>query len=418
MHLTKSRIISISWCILTWLTISPVMSQTEPRDLRFTHFTIDQPLPGEGWGTGGFTLADYDQDGDLDITLQRRSDSTVYWYAYEDDGHWVRHTAGRLGGGQLGATCTDVDRDGDVDLIMGRAWLENPGMLYKSPDQPWTVHYYDGGLPRENHDIVLCDIDQDGSLELICYAQESGIIRSYDFDNPFKWTYQDIARGVNTKDVHAGFAPGGIGDLNGDELPDILMPFYWYENPGNSNDLWPKHSWPYKEKQNIPYGSSFRSVIRDLDNDGDHDFIIADCDMGNSSAYWYENKGEDHMPSFVEHELPLPEGTTGSFHSLAVGDFNLDGLTDIFLGEQEDRAPATMKPAGHKERGLLMINTGSDASPRFRTHIIHEDNPGWHDTIAGDVDGDGDLDLVSKIWSADEGGIWHADFWRNDLISN
>jgi hypothetical protein len=33
----------------------------------------------------------------------------------------------------------------------------------------------------------------------------------------------------------------------------------------------------------------------------------------------------------------------------------------------------------------------------------------------GDVDGDGDDDLVSKIWNAD-GPTYHADYWRNDTI--
>ena len=31
-----------------------------------------------------------------------------------------------------------------------------------------------------------------------------------------------------------------------------------------------------------------------------------------------------------------------------------------------------------------------------------------------DYDGDGDMDIVTKIWSADE-GIWHIDYWRNNI---
>lgn len=32
----------------------------------------------------------------------------------------------------------------------------------------------------------------------------------------------------------------------------------------------------------------------------------------------------------------------------------------------------------------------------------------------GDFDGDGDVDLVSKVWNADGPG-YHVDFWRNDI---
>ncbi len=43
----------------------------------FTHFPIDHPLPGDGYGTGGFGSADLDRDGDLDITIRRRSDTLM-----------------------------------------------------------------------------------------------------------------------------------------------------------------------------------------------------------------------------------------------------------------------------------------------------------------------------------------------------
>ena len=46
--------------------------------------------------------------------------------------------------------------------------------------------------------------------------------------------------------------------------------------------------------------------------------------------------------------------------------------------------------------------------------MIHEDNPGWHDAVFHDMDGDGDLDIVNKIWNAD-GPAYHLDYWRNDI---
>ena len=109
---------------------------------------------------------------------------------------------------------------------------------------------------------------------------------------------------------------------------------------------------------------------------------------------------------------------TGSFHSLGVADFDNDGDLDIFAGEQEDatmtgREPLLpMKPPGLKERGVIWLNSG-EKIPSFTTYVIHVDNPGWHDARLGDVDGDGDIDLVSKVWNKD-GEHYHADYWRND----
>ncbi len=387
------------------------------RQVTFRHFPIAHPLPGEGYGTGGFGLADFDGDGDLDVTIQRRSDSTIYFYQRASDSLWTQHMAARFGGGQLGAVVLDVNQDGHVDLVMGRAWIENPAQLDQHPDALWQVHEYRGGLSGENHDIAAADIDQDGVSDVICYSQSAGIIRWYDLDNAGEWKPHDIARDVDSLDVHAGFAPHGVGDLNGDGYPDLIMPYFWYENPGESQgSLWFQHPWPYREIAETPYGRSFRSWIVDLDGDTDQDVVITECDVTMSRAFWYENS--ENGRQFIEHPLPTPPGPSGSFHSLVVADFDLDGDQDIFIGEQEDdnQSPEPgMKPMGHQERGMLLVNEGTVHEPKFIIQWIHQDNPGWHDTQAGDVDGDGDVDLVTKIWNADEAGIWHADYWRNDL---
>jgi hypothetical protein len=137
-----------------------------------------------------------------------------------------------------------------------------------------------------------------------------------------------------------------------------------------------------------------------------------------------ENKKGDGT-KWISHQLedpPTRDGDvpgTGSFHSLGVADFNHDGYLDIFAGEQED--PDTymendglraMKPRGLKERGVIYYNNG-DINPQFSIYVIHVDNPGWHDAQILDVDGDGDVDIVSKVWNAD-GPVYHLDFWRNE----
>ena len=386
------------------------------------HTIIDSVLPGSSWGTSGFTLADFDRDGDLDITISRReiSGGKVFWYE-NNSGTWKRHDLGISDERQLGAAATDINGDGFPDLVVSRYWFENPKILDRFPDSAWIRRAYNGGLPDENHDIAAYDFNQDGKEEILCYSQKAGggTLRLYGTDDPDNWNLRDVSGQVNgtvshipgNKGIHGGFAPRGIGDLDGDRFADIVMPAGWYKNPGkNPDDPWQYHPWPFPTGI-VPnlYGISGRSWVADMDSDGDHDVIFTDCDVEGSKGYLIINKRNGRK--FIRYSLPSPGEPTGSFHSLAVNDFDNDGDLDIFTGEQEDPSKG-MKPETLQERGFFWENTGSRKRLSFAVRIIQMDNPGWHDVQIGDVDGDGDTDIVSKVWYAD-GDHYHADFWVN-----
>jgi hypothetical protein len=382
----------------------------------WTHFYIANPLPAEGWGTCGTALADYDGDGDLDLAISRRTSETATWYEYVQADRWIPHTMGtseHLGYGALGAAALDIDGDGWIDVAIHRVWFRNPGTLSGQPDTPWEKHAFDGG----GHDVVGADINGDGREDIV-----ADLGRAW-YDSAQALQRHTIYTG---HDFHGGVTPRGVGDLDGDGDSDVVVPGLWFENPGRGLGSWPSHPWPHRPIERASYGTSTRSWVVDLNGDGQADIVYSDCDTGSSHVYWVENKGKGR--SWQCHPLPDPptrpgdvEGT-GSFHSLGVADFDLDGDLDIFAGEQED--PDTymvadgklpMKAEGLKERGVIWLSTGG-RQPAFQAVVIHTDNPGWHDAALGDVDGDGDIDIVTKIWNKD-GPTYHADFWRNETIN-
>lgn len=380
---------------------------------KWTHFNIDPILPGSSWGTGGPALADYDKDGDLDVAISRRNTESAYWYERLNDSTWIQHL---MGSGEnlsnsLGSTPIDINHDGWMDVMFNGIWFQNPGLLLTDPDIAWKSHLIKAG----GHDALTVDMDQNGEDDLLVYD-----------GNKIAWynTSESLRENVISSgyDDHGGTAPHGFGDIDGDKDIDVMIPGYWFANPKNGDEIWERHEWPFTPVPGASYGRSMRAWIVDIDQDGANDIIYSHCDTGGSHVYVVKNKkdGKDWESAQLQDPFTNPgdvEGT-GSFHSLGVADFNQDGYLDVFAGEQEDpdvymeeEGKVAMKPRNLKERGVIWYN---DKNLSFKPFIIHVDNPGWHDAKLGDVDGDGDVDIVTKVWNAD-GHVHHLDFWRNEL---
>ncbi len=387
------------------------------QDSGWKHISIDPIMPGSSWGTGGPALADYDRDGDLDVAVSRRNTKQAYWYEQLNDSIWIQHLMGGWPTLELtlGTTSIDMDNDGWMDVMYEGVWFRNPGCLKDYPDVEWEARPIKAG----GHDAAAVDVNGDNRTDLLVYDGHK--LAWYDPANLLR--EHVISAG---HEDHGGMAPHGYGDLDGDGDIDVLIAGFWFANPGEGKGGWVKHSWPFDPVPNASYGISIRSWVVDLDGDGDQDIVYAHCDTGGSKLFWVKNEGAGmYWRVFCFPDPPTRPGDregSGSFHSLAIADFNGDNRLDIFVGEQEDPdtymeagGKVAMKPRGLKERGVIWYSM----APRdndFRPCVIQIDNPGWHDAQAGDVDGDGDPDLVSKIWHAD-GPVYHLDYWQNQLIS-
>jgi len=209
-----------------------------------------------------------------------------------------------------------------------------------------------------------------------------------------------------------------IDDIDGDGDNDIILGDRWAENK-NNGAAWDFHVLPFGHWTIPTWGGpaimATRSVIRDMDGDGDNDIVITDCDVPDCvTAILYNENGA----GTAWRKVVLPQTAPGkriSLHSLRVEDFNLDGKLDILTVEQEDcRGKGSPPPP----RWYIWENTAG----AWTEHVILDANLGGHEAWTGDVDGDGDIDIVTKTWRSGiypgsaNAGKAHADYLENKAI--
>jgi hypothetical protein len=300
----------------------------------FRHHFIAREMPGKNVGTGSTALADFDGDGDMDLVLLNRGDHKVYFLEQRSKTQWVPHEVGEMPVIQLGCLPLDVDGDGRLDVVMGGYWFRNTG----DPARRFVRYQYDSRIRTEIHDIAAADINGDGRLNPVALGDKEGLFwyaipanPASDQDWPRTTITLDVLDGYD--DVHGSFHPGGIGDLDGDGDPDIVLPDGWLENRFEGRE-WVKRRFFFGKRG--PWGISSRSWITDLNGDGRPDIVMVDCDGQNSGLAWLENLGGT-PPRFRTHYLAnRAPGTRGSYHSLRLADFDGDGDLDILVAEQED----------------------------------------------------------------------------------
>ncbi len=383
----------------------------------FEHHFINDSLP-TGWVNGVQTLADYDNDGDLDMTVGSKPNG-LYLFV-KNDTLWTTVQIGEVPFTSLGAAATDVDNDGHTDIVSAGVWYRNEG------NYRFSMYLYDPSFKIENgeknnlelHDLIAVDIDGDGKTDILTQGQDIGFFWYSINSVPgelWKRTVVDPDHTSYRPKIHGGFSPGGVGDLDGDGDQDIFNAFAWFENR-DGGLTWVKNSFNFPElfTGTLPYGKSTRSIIADCDGDGDNDIAFTECDDVHAKAGIIENLRGDGS-EWKLNLLPLKaDGLRCSLHSLSIGDFNMDGYMDIITVDQEDMM--AQDTTLHSPRWYIFTDIGNG----WEEQVLFDNGLGGHDIIPGDVDGDGDLDLVSKVWNPwkknANKGLSHADFIENLAI--
>ncbi len=350
-------------------------------DLVAQDFGPPQVVSATADGAFAVFAADLDGDGDDDVLSASLFDDTIAWY--ENRGLGVFGTPQAISTNAdwaLSVYAADVDGDGDLDALSASwnddkiAWYENGGggvfgteRVISSSTQGATA-------------VFAADSDGDGDADVLSASAFLDEIAWHENLGGGNFGQAQVltsmANGANSE--HA-LDLDGDGDVDGLSASEFDNEVAWYENLGGSQ---------FSAQQIISSQAIGAKCVwsGDLDGDGRADVLSASY-LDNKIA-WYRNMGAGLFAAGQTITKNLPGA-----QSVRVGDVDGDGDLDVLMAGTIGSGPSK------QDRIAWQRNDGNGGFGLLRT--ISTSGRGSVAVHANDLDGDGDLDLLSAAWSDD-----------------
>ena len=283
----------------------------------------------------------------------------------------------------------DLDGDGDVDVLYvtntGVSWVKNTGGSFDLTRI---------SIDPNGRNISVADLDGDGDLDVITDNNQIGGHNTYWYENDGSGQFTHHVVAALTIEHSYLYHAIELFDVDQDGDLDFMskgysggprISFGWLENDGHAN---------FTPRALSSTGDGAVGIPVDLDRDGDVDFVET------NTIYWYENTG-----NFKFVRRIFPQANSEPFRAALIADLDHDGLLDV----------AGVWGSGGALRFAWQRNNGNHTfTSKFTYDVV---SPQFMTMTAGDVNGDGHIDLVSMFvsYSREETGvIW----FKNDGVGN
>jgi hypothetical protein len=369
--------------------IPPAPDTAVYRDLSSTH--LPEVAKAAGQRSMEARAVDVDADGDLDLIVAREARPNVL--LLNDGQGRFSDASGRIPQVALDSediAVGDFDRDGDPDVVIV---TEDPvgGVRYNEyylNDGQGNFSDVHTRLPPtiESNAVAAADIDKDGDLDLV--VGDRGRERALMNDGRGFFSDESATRLPAvpldaTQDVT-------LGDVDRDGDLDLVV-----ANEQGTNQLLlndgrgfftpaPAGSLPLRQTREATRNAD----LGDVDGDGDLDLVVAN-EQGTNQLLL--NDGRGFFTPAPEGSLPLRQ-TREATRNADLGDVDGDGDLDLLF--------ANVSFGGGDPQGRLLLNDGrgvfSDVtSARLAGMVV-----GAIDADLVDLDGDGDIDIVTAHFPA------------------
>lgn len=312
---------------------------------------------------------------------------------------WQRHIIDNSSRGADGVRVADVNGDGLLDLTTG--WEEggvirvyvNPGP--EKSRQPWPAVTV--GKVKSPEDAVFADLDGDGATDVVssCEGNTQAVF--------FHWAPKEGARYLDSAAWQTQVVPAaekksrwmfalpmqidgrnGVDLIVGSKNPNAMIG--WLKSPEDPRNV---AAWTLHPLRKAGWIMSLQA--HDMDGDGDSDVLCSDRKGSARGVFWLENPGAEAAAKGEKWDEHAIGGEDREVLFLTRGDVDKDGRQDIVCAV--------------KGRGISLFRATGDADKPWQHHVIAmPPNCGGGKAVAIlDVDGNGHNDLVFTCESAGNG---------------